>query len=205
MWRTIWRRLGCAVTLLSRIGDDDSGRLVASHAAAAGIDISLFTISAAHAHGIVHRDPRAERRAGDRTRRYGYLRRGDARAARARAASPSRARFLVRGEQRPGRRPSTGCCNRPATYRSRWTPSPSRRAGGCSRCCRGSRCCSAIWRRRSSWRDSTIRVQGCRMPRGRCGRRAPGRAWSRRVPAGSRCGMATTCRRCRLSPRPRAM
>jgi pseudouridine kinase len=42
-------RLGCAVTLLSRIGDDDSGRLVASHTAAAGIDVSLFTISAAHA------------------------------------------------------------------------------------------------------------------------------------------------------------
>jgi pseudouridine kinase len=38
-------RLGRRVTLVSRVGADDSGRQVACHASAAGIDTSLFTAS----------------------------------------------------------------------------------------------------------------------------------------------------------------
>jgi pseudouridine kinase len=42
-------RLGCSVTLLSRVGDDESGRNVVRHVAGAGIDASLFTTSAGRA------------------------------------------------------------------------------------------------------------------------------------------------------------
>jgi pseudouridine kinase len=38
-------RLGCAVTLVSRVGGDESGRSVMHHVADAGIDTSLFTVS----------------------------------------------------------------------------------------------------------------------------------------------------------------
>jgi pseudouridine kinase len=38
-------RLGCAVTLVSRVGDDESGRSVMRDAAGAGIDTSLFSVS----------------------------------------------------------------------------------------------------------------------------------------------------------------
>ena len=38
-------KLGCAVTLLSRVGDDASGQQVVRHAQSAGIDTTLFTIS----------------------------------------------------------------------------------------------------------------------------------------------------------------
>ena len=42
-------RLGCRVTLLSRVGGDDSGKQVLCQAAAAGIDTSLSTISPSRA------------------------------------------------------------------------------------------------------------------------------------------------------------
>jgi sugar/nucleoside kinase (ribokinase family) len=38
-------RLDCAVTLVSRVGDDESGRSVVQHVTGAGIDASLFTTS----------------------------------------------------------------------------------------------------------------------------------------------------------------
>ncbi len=42
-------KLGRDVTLVSRVGADEAGRQVTRHAAAAGIDVSLFTTSAVHA------------------------------------------------------------------------------------------------------------------------------------------------------------
>jgi pseudouridine kinase len=42
-------RLGCQVTLASRVGDDESGASVVRHVQEAGIDASLFTTSAARA------------------------------------------------------------------------------------------------------------------------------------------------------------
>jgi pseudouridine kinase len=38
-------RLGCPVTLVSRVGDDENGRDVRRHSAGAGIETSLFTVS----------------------------------------------------------------------------------------------------------------------------------------------------------------